>query len=217
MNDEIPAPTQDALAAVTLRNAFYRDGRSKLVIALLVTLIMNGIMMFLLLYIYMHPPAPRYFPTSLSGRITPLFPLDQPNQLDASILQWANKAAIAAFSYSYVNYRDELQASSGFFTDEGWTQFLTALKDSNNLEAVKARKFIVSAEATRAPEILKTGVIDGRYSWRVQIPLLVTYQGQVEATQNVVVNMLIVRVPTLNSPSGIGIAQFVVRPAEGGS
>ncbi len=209
---------EDAETIIALRNEFYRDGRRKLVIGLLVTLITNVMMAFLLFYIVTHPPAPRYFSTSLGGRITPLIPLDKPNQADASILQWANKAAIAAFSYSYVNFRDELQASSGFFTDEGWSQFLTALKDSNNLEAVKARKMVVSAEATRAPEIIERGVMpDGRYSWRIQIPLLVSYQGQVDATQNVVVNLLIVRVPSLNAPSGIGIAQFVVKPAEGAS
>jgi intracellular multiplication protein IcmL len=207
----------DALTAVALRNEFYRDGRRRLVLGLLITLVMNLTLLYLLYYVWTHPPKPRYFPTSLSGRITPLFPLDTPNQLDSSILQWANKAAIAAFSYSYVNYRDELQASSGFFTDVGWTQFLTALKDSNNLEAVKARKFVVSAEATRAPEIVEKGVIEGRYSWRIQIPLLVTYEGEVQAVQNVVVNMLITRVPTLNAPSGIGIAQFVVKPGEGES
>jgi intracellular multiplication protein IcmL len=209
---------EDALEIIALRNAFYRDGRRKLVLGLLITVLMNVMMAFLLFYIISHPPAPRYFATSLGGRITPLFPLDRPNQADASILQWANKAAIAAFSYSYVNYRDELQASSGFFTAEGWTQFLTALKESNNLEAVKTRKMIVSAEATRAPEIIERGVMpDGRYSWRVQISLLVSYQGQVEASQNVIVNMLIVRVPSLNAPSGIGIAQFVVKPAQGES
>lgn len=209
---------EDVQTIIALRNAFYRDGRRKLVTGLLISLITTAMIAFLLFHIITHPPAPRYFATSQSGRITPLIPLDKPNQVDASLLQWANKVAIATYSYSYVNYRDELQASSGFFTAEGWTQFLTALKDSNNLAAVKQRKMVVSAEATRAPEIIERAVSpDGRYSWRVQIPLLVSYQGQVDATQNVIVNMLIVRVPSLNAPSGIGIAQYVVQPAQGES
>ena len=91
------------------------------------------------------------------------------------------------------------------------------MQESNNLDAVKAKKLIVSAVATRAPIILQKGILNSRYSWRVQMPILVTYQSASEfSQQNNVVTMLITRVPTLNSPRGIGIAQFVVGPASGG-
>lgn len=209
---------EDALTAVTLRNRFYRDGQRKLVTGLIISLMGNLLMAGMLLYEITHPPQPKYFATSINGRITPLFPLNEPNQSDSAVLQWANQAAIAAFTYNFVNYRDELQSSSGFFTADGWQQFLTALQQSNNLDAVKAKKLIVSAVATRAPIILQKGILNGRYSWRVQMPLLVTYQSASEfSQQNNVVTMLITRVSTLNSPRGIGISQFVVGPASGGS
>ena len=208
---------EDALTVVALRNQFYKDSQRKVILALLISLLVNIVLGSLLVYMITHPPTPRYFATSINGRITPLFPLNEPNQSDSAVLQWANQAAIAAFTYNFVNYRDELQASSGFFTAEGWDQFLSALQQSNNLEAVKAKKLIVSAVATRAPIILQKGVLNGRYSWRVQMPILVTYQSASEFTQqNNVVTMLITRVSTLNSPRGIGISQFVVGPATGG-
>lgn len=207
---------EDALVAVALRNRFYKDGQRKMVVALLFSLTMNIVLGVLMGYILTHPPAPKYFATSVNGRITPLFPLDEPNQSDSAVLQWASQAASAAFTYNFVNYRDELQASSGFFTAEGWQQFLTALQESNNLDAVKAKKLIVSAVATRAPIILQKGMLNGRYSWRIQMPILVTYQSASEfSQQNNIVTMLITRVSTLNSPRGIGIAQFVVGPASG--
>ena len=208
---------EDALAVVQLRNQFYKDSQRKVMLALLIAILANFLLGGLLFYIITHPPEPRYFATSINGRITPLFPLNEPNQSDSAVLQWANQAAIAAFTYNFVNYRDELQASSGFFTAEGWDQFLNALQQSNNLDAVKAKKLIVSAVATRAPIILQKGILNGSYSWRVQMPILVTYQSASEFTQqNNVVTMLITRVSTLNSPRGIGIAQFVVGPASGG-
>lgn len=208
---------EDALTAVVLRNNFYRDGQRKMIIVLLVSMIINAILALILGYILLHPPAPKYFATSINGRITPLFPLNEPNQSDSAILQWANQAAIAAFTYNFVNYRSELQASSGFFTPDGWDQFLTALQESNNLDAVKAKKLIVSAVATRAPIILQKGLLNGSYAWRVQMPLLVTYQSASEfSQQNNVVTMLITRISTLNSPRGVGISQFVVGPAGGG-
>lgn len=208
---------EDALAVVQLRNQFYQDSQRKVMLALLIAILANFLLGGLLFYVIAHPPAPKYFATSINGRVTPLFPLSEPNQSDSAVLQWANQAAIAAFTYNFVNFRDELQASSGFFTAEGWDQFLDALQQSNNLDAVKAKKLIVSAVATRAPIILQKGLLNGHYSWRVQMPILVTYQSASEFTQqNNVVTMLITRVSTLNSPRGIGIAQFVVGPASGG-
>ncbi|CAM2747875.1 protein IcmL (DotI) [Legionella steigerwaltii] len=208
---------EDSLTVVALRNKFYKDSQRKVILALLIALLVNIVLAALLVYMITHPPAPKYFATSINGRITPLFPLNEPNQSDSAVLQWANQAAIAAFTYNFVNYRDELQASSGFFTPEGWDQFLSALQQSNNLDAVKAKKLIVSAVATRAPIILQKGVLNGNFSWRVQMPILVTYQSASEFTQqNNVVTMLITRVSTLNSPRGIGISQFVVGPATGG-
>lgn len=208
---------EDALNAVTLRNDFYRDGQRKIILIVIISMLANFVLAATLIYIITHPPEPKYFATSINGRITPLFPLNEPNQSDSAVLQWANQAAIAAFTYNFVNYRAELQASSGFFTADGWDQFLSALQQSNNLDAVKVKKLIVSAVATRAPIILQKGLLSGKYAWRVQMPILVTYQSASEFTQqNNVVTMLITRVSTLNSPRGIGISQFVVGPASGG-
>ena len=66
--------------------------------------------------------------------------------------------------------------------------------------------------------VLLTPASPGWFIWT--LPLLVTYQSASEfSQQNSVVTMLVTRVSTLNSPRGIGIAQFVVGPAatSGGS
>ncbi|QRN03148.1 type IV secretion protein DotI [Legionella sp. MW5194] len=204
---------QDALMAVHVRNEYYRKGHRKVMGILLVSLGINLLLAFLLIWIVNNPPAPRYFPTSLNGRVMPLFPLNQPNQSDDAMLAWAGQAAVAAFSYNFVNYREELQASSGFFTADGWRLFLQALEESNNLDAVQAKKLIVSAAAISPPTILRKGLVNDRFTWRVQIPILVTYQSVTEYTQQAnMVSMLVTRVSTLNSPRGIGISQFVVSP-----
>lgn len=208
--------TEEALELVQLRKHFYKDNARKMMLILILSMMINVGLGALLFYIFTHPPAPRYFATSINGRITPLFPLDEPNQSDAAVLQWATQAAIASFSYNFVNFRTELQAASEFFTPEGWTQFMNALKESNNLDAVRAKKLIVSAVAKRAPIILQKGILGDRYAWRVQLPLLITYQSPSEFSQTEdLLTMTIKRVSTLNSPRGIGISQFVVEPKVG--
>lgn len=206
----------EELEKVASRNEYYKDGVHRLFLILLVSLSLNIIGIYVLYYIYTHPPKPVYFPTSATGRITPLIPLDQPNMSDIEIKQWSNLAIIAAYSYNFVNYRSELQASSEFFTADGWNTFIAALKNSNNLQAIISNKFVVSAVATQAPVILQKDVVNGRYSWRVKMPIIVTYQSSSLFSQTpLVVNMLITRVSTLNTPKGIGIAQFVSAPPGG--
>ena len=56
--------------------------------------------------------------------------LSQPNQSDSAILAWANSTAVATFTYNYVNYRESIQNLSGFFTDSGWKEFMSALDKS---------------------------------------------------------------------------------------
>jgi intracellular multiplication protein IcmL len=200
----------DALEIVRLRNEFYRDNYRKIVGVLLFAILIIIILAGTLVYLVTNPPEPRYFATDAQGRIIRLVPLDQPNLSPAALLQWANLAAVAAFTYDFVNYRQNLQAASNFFTPDGWTKFVQVLNDSNNLNAVIAKKLVVTAVATGAPTILQQGILDGRYAWRVNLPMLITYQSASQFTQqNVVVTMLITRVSALNSAQGIGIAQFV--------
>lgn len=209
-------PKEQPTSEVIARNEYYRDGFHKLFFALLISVILNLISCISVYYVYKHPPEPVYFATSVNGRIMPLVPLNEPNSSDGVILQWANIATVAAYSYNFVNYRTELQSASEFFTAEGWSTFLDALKESNNLEAVISKKLVVTAVATRSPVILQKGILSGRYSWRIQIPILVTYQSASEfSQQNLVVTMLVTRVSTLNNPKGVGIAQFVSAPYSG--
>lgn len=204
--------SDDALLAVGLRNDFYKDKSKTLIKIFMLSILLNVILGFLLIYLILNPSPPKYFATTINGRITPLFALDEPNQSDAAVLQWSAEAATAAFSYNFVNFRDAFQKASGYFTSDGWDQFVNALNSSNNLKAVKAKKLIVSSVPERAPIILRKGLINNKYAWRVQVPLLITYQSASEFNKsNVVVEMTIYRVSTLNSPRGIGISQFIVQ------
>lgn len=205
----------DPLQAVMVRNKFYRGSYRKLLFILVLSLTCNLFLGGGYYYLLTNPLTPVYFAVKLNGRILPVYPIDEPNQSDQEVLEWAKKAAMAAFTYNYTNYRQEFQSSSDFFSPWGWHQFLTALKDSNNLDAVKAKKMLVTAQlgVNRKYEIEKQGLIKGHYAWRVKIPLIVTYQSSVAFTQeNTLVTMLILRFSTLNSPAGIGIEQFVVAP-----
>ena len=201
----------EALETVHLRNDFYRDSYRRIMKTLLFSLCLITALVALLGYVVMNPPRPHYFAVDADGRITPIVSLDKPNLSPATLLQWSTQAALAAYSYNFVNYRKELQAASEFFTPNGWKQFIKAIQDSNNLSAITRKKLVMSAVATGAPVIVWSGLLPNQhYGWRVQLPLLVTYQSSSELSQQaLVISMLISRVDTLYSARGLGIEQFV--------
>lgn len=165
-------------------------------------------------YVITHPAKRDYFSTTVNGRTTPLVALALPNQSDPAILQWAAQAAISAHTYDFVNYQRQLDDTAKFFTSSGWNDFVAALVRTNTVDSVVTKQLIVSAVATSKPVILAKGEISGDYYWRIQMPILVTYQSPSDFSQEgVVVTLLVRRISTLKSPKGIGIDQFIVSTA----
>jgi intracellular multiplication protein IcmL len=207
---------QSGLELVMLRNNFYRDNYRRIVIALLIMIVINIALIGIIFYQIANVPTPKYFATTADGRVTPLYPLDEPMVSQAELLQWAGRAAVAAYSYDFINYRDALQKAQDYFTPDGWKNFEAALKSSRVLETVLDKKLVVSAVATGVPVILDQGLIYDRYAWKVQIPILVSFQSASENTQQAyMVTMVVSRVPTLNMPKGIAIVSFVASPGAG--
>lgn len=200
----------EGLELVMLRNNFYRDNYHRVVIALLAMVVINFCLVGVIFYQIASTPTPKYFATSSDGKITQLYSLDMPVVSSAELLQWVGMAAVGAYSYDFVNYRESLQRVQDYFTPEGWKNFESALQGSRTLESVLEKKLVVSAVATGVPVILDQGIINNRYAWKVQIPILVSYQSVSENTQQpLLVTIVVSRVPTLNTPKGIAIVSFV--------
>lgn len=202
-------PNEDALELVRLRNNFYRDSYHKVLVALLFMIIVNIILSGIIAYIVSHQPKPEYFATTSDGKLIPLYPLTRPVLSTAELLQWATLAATSATTYNFVNYRKELQAAAQYFTPAGWKEYQASLKASRNLEAVVAKKLTASAVPTGSPIVIEQGVVNGVYKWKVELPLLITYESaSTKITQPSLVTMLITRVSTLEMPKGIAIDAF---------
>lgn len=202
---------QDALELIKLRNNFYRDSyRRVLAVLLLMVVIVIGLL-GLLGYMLTHPTKPEYFATTSDGRVIRLYALSEPVVSKAELLEWAAMAATEANTYDFTNYRKQLQDASQHFTPTGWQYFQEELKRSNNLELVIKKKLNVNAVPTGAPVILGQGLVNGVYKWRIELPLLLTYQSASEhIAQPVIVRILVSRVSTLETPKGIQIESFIM-------
>ena len=99
-----------------------------------------------------------------------------------------------------------------YYTQNGYRQLSEALTNSNTIKDVREKKLVTSEVATGAPIILDEGIFQGRYYWRLQTPIQVTYQSASELIiQKLVVTMIVSRVPVEEKPKGIGIESIVVR------
>ncbi len=202
----------DALELVKLRSSFYRDNYRRLVILLFLSWVIIIVLASTVYYQVTNRPTPKYFATTESGRIIPLVPLNQPNLTDKSLIQWASQSVLAVYSYNFINYREVFQGNRKFFTAEGWQQFMSAIARSRNLSAVTSKKLVLSAVLSSAPIVTREYVKNGRYTWELQLPVMVTYQSLSESFhENLIVSLTIQRISTLDDIDGVGIVSFVAQ------
>lgn len=201
----------ESLELVRLRNNFYRDNYRRVMKLLLIMSLVMVVLVLTMAYLFTHREEPKYFATTQSGRVLELVPLSTPMLSTEALLSWASQVAMGAYTYNFANYRQKLQSQEINFTSDAWQQFLTQLKDSGNIQAVDQRKINVSAVIAGSPVVVYEGMLSGRYAWKVQAPLLVTFVSASDRFQkNYMVTMIIVRVSTLQNQNGVAVAQFIV-------
>ena len=134
--------------------------------------------------------------------------LSEPNVSIHTLLRWASIAITTAYTLDFVEYQKTLSSLESYFTKAGYKNFLEAA--DARLQDIIKQKLVVTAVVAGQPIVLDEGMLDGAYSWRLQIPLLLSYQGASEKStkQSLAVTILVVRVPTSDADSGIGIAQL---------
>lgn len=207
------APEEDmsGLGRVVVRNEFYRDGyRSLLRLATLQGFVILGLLGAMYFVIQVHQPENRYFATTEDGRLVPMVPLNEPNMSTPALMSWVAQSATEVMTFGFNDYRRRLQESSRNFTRRGWESFTQALSRSRIIEMVEANQQVVTAAPQGAPIIVSEGLVAGRYQWEVQMPLILTYQsGARTRTDNLLVTLIVVRVPRLESANGIGIEQWI--------
>lgn len=208
----------------------YKQIKKLITVLLLITTIILG---FLLWISRSEELAPKYFPTTPDGRliISPpfsenhlllskqqvsttgvIYGMPQPTKTfyelqqygeDALVLYWTELAVLYMFDYDYVHYRAVIENARQFFTPQGHDNFIQALVDSRNLETVKARSAVVVPELTGAVKLLGTQMVEGHYTWDLEVPIKLTYQSVADPepiVQNLLAKISVARVSTLLSP-----------------
>lgn len=158
-------------------------------------------------------PAPKYFAATSDLRLAPIIPLDQPVLTQQGLLNWVSETIANAVSLDFLEWRDQLSKAREHFDEEAYKSFLSSLTNSGVLSMIRDKRLSVSAVITRAPVIIASGVIGGKMTWRVEFPLVVSYESSqgVESSQKLLATVLIRRASTLTTPRGVVIQQIVLK------
>lgn len=192
------------------KNHLYRDHYRRTIKALLMMLVIALVLICILGYQLWTMPAANYYATTTNGRVIPLQSLRMPVVTNRYLLQWAGLAARACYNLNFVDYQKELQAASSNFTPSAWQSFMAALKAAGSIDSLTENKLVMRAVVNGAPIILGEQIVHGRYTWQVQIPLLVTYTSANEQRKtNYIITMNIARVPVLDAAKSIQITSFI--------
>ena len=201
---------KDGLTVVLMRNEFYRDNYHRAQTALIIVVILNLLLGIGVFYKYFNPPEPQYFPTNPQYQLIKWHPLSDPIVDNSYILEWTANAVRQAFSLDFIHWRDQLQEASYKFTPSGWHWFLQALKNSGNLKTLVNLKMVSDAKITGSPVIQLQEVLDGRYIWEIELPILVSFTNP-KRTINLPlkVTVIVQRVSVQTNPDRIAINQFL--------
>jgi intracellular multiplication protein IcmL len=158
-------------------------------------------------------PTPRYFAATPDLRLAPLVPLDKPVLTQQGLLNWVAETITNAVSLDFLEWRERLTRSREHFEEEAFKSFVASLKSSGVLEMIQDKRLSVSAAITRAPVIIASGLVGNKATWKVEFPLVVSYESSqgVESTQNLMATVLVCRASTVTSPRGVVIQQVVLK------
>ena len=199
------------LQVVDLRDDFYRDSFGKIVFVIISIVVAISLLIAVSLYLHLEKPKPITFAVDPEWRVQPVIPLEKPYLSSPDMLQWVNDALQRSFVFDFYHYNDQLKNAAHFFTPNGWKVFLDQLNNYVNYNNVQTNKMFVNAVPSGAPSIITEGLLSGRYAWWVEMPITISYFGIHRfSSRALTLQILVVRVSTLNNLAGVGIDNVIV-------
>lgn len=165
-------------------------------------------------YDYFNPPNIAFYTDDKKQlRGFKLQTLSEPIIKREALLYWAELATTTVNTLSSSTYEQQLkEAFADYFTENGKNSLIQAYQRGNVISDIVAKKLSVTSVVQKPPILMGSGRLFGRRIWKIQIPILVTYESLSEINVNKqLVTLLIVAVPTTENPLGISIDQYESR------
>lgn len=188
-------------------NDFYRVAYHRTMKWLSLMVVVCAILSVILAWMVYDKKQPVYYAAVTTGEVVPMHALSEPVLTKDFILQWSSLTARLIYNLHFNSYQQQLNQIKDRFTPEGWNKMMGAMKGL--IKQITGNRLIMSSVVSGPPVILSQLIINGRYTWRVQMQMLVTYtSASAISQQHMIVTMNVQRVSTLNSAEGVQIVDF---------
>ena len=206
------SPAPDAATVIRGLNWYRAQFRRAMKLALALTVALCASLGFATILL-LNQPKPQYFAATPDLRLAPMVPLDQPLLTQSGLLTWVSDTITGAMSLNFLEWREKLESIRPHFDDAAYKSFLASLQSSGILDMIRDKRLSASAVATRAPVIIASGLVGGKATWKVEFPLIVSYESSqgVENTQKLLATVLVRRASTAKTPRGVVIQQVVLK------
>jgi intracellular multiplication protein IcmL len=154
----------------------------------------------------------RYFSVTPDLRVLEMESLEEPYINSQGLLNWVGDVITRAMSLDFLQWKRKLMDLRSEFDSQGYQSFVKSLETGGHIEKIVTERLNLSTVLSEAPVIVSQGVLKGKMTWKIEMPIIVTYQSSngVEATQKLLAEIIVERVNPAVNPKGVVIRQLIL-------
>lgn len=205
-----PAAPAHPVHVARNRRAFLVDGSQNiLAVAIIEALVIVALVVAWAVTIVVLKPEDRVFALTADKQMFAMSPLSSPNMTNSALVAWAAQAITDVMTVSVGDYDQRQIEHEKYFTPDGWKSFSAARKLVGERENVLRNRQVITAAPRAAPSIVEKGLRGDSYFWRVQVPMVITYNvGNSQQASEQDYEILVLRVSTSVNTFGVGIDRW---------
>lgn len=101
--------------------------------------------------------------------------MDQPHMSSQQVADWGGDFVAQALSLNPDGWDNYLRSLNSNFSNYGWKEYTGYLQKTQILSTLQSSHTRMQAIADGVPQVIKEGVVDGNYSWLVQVPVIASF------------------------------------------
>jgi len=145
--------------------------------------------------------------------------LETPHRGNAQVGAWAALSVASMLNFTPANYDEHVRGMTSYADERGRTDFHSFVINGNILETLGSNNLQLRDNVEDTPLIINTGVLEGRYRWLFEMPVLLTflpvgaksYSDSDHLSQHVLVTTQVGRVAYGTNDDELMIESFSVR------
>jgi len=100
---------------------------------------------------------------------------DQPHRTPRELARWVSQAVSEVMTFDARNYDRQLTAAKDYFSDAGYAEFTTYLRQANLKSTLVQGDLRAGIIVDQEPLLLNSGAVGGIFRWLYEVPVTISY------------------------------------------